>query len=138
MAALHNNSYVPQMHYAPIPEDVERLSVAPGLSVDRNRSCLYRDYYPVTAVVCGLYPIREPDQANLAPMKVGRLCCMAERGIGHFEVALRVQRLTDIKRTKIQEWKARVHDHVPTVDDASFLAKDIAAEDINNSGKYQQ
>ena len=60
----------------------------------------------MTAVVCGLYPIREPDQANLAPMKVGRLCCMAERGIGHFEVALIVQTLTDIKRTKIQEWKA--------------------------------
>ena len=72
----------------------------------------YKDYYPVTAEVYGMYPIREPDQANLAPIRVGRLRCMAEREIGHFEVTLRDQRLTDIKRTKIQEWKARVHDHV--------------------------
>ena len=98
----------------------------------------YKDYYPVTAVVYGLYPIREPDQANLAPIRVGRLRCMAEREIGHFEVTLRDQRLTDIKRTKIQEWKARVHDHVPTVDDDSFLDKDITSEDIYNSRKYQQ
>ena len=75
----------------------------------------YQNYYTVAAVVYGLNPIREPDQANLVPMRVGRLHCMAQRVIGHFQFALRGQRLTDIRRKKIQEWEARVHDHGATV-----------------------
>ena len=47
------------------------------------------------------------------------------RVIGHFEVTLRGQRLTDIRRKKIQEWEVRVHDygHGAIVDDVAILEK---------------
>ena len=41
----------------------------------------------------------------------------------HFEVALRGQRLTDIRRKKIQEWEVRVHNHGAIVDDVAILEK---------------
>ena len=103
-----------------------------------------KHYYPVAAVVHGLYSVRVPDKANFAPTIVGRLHCMVQRVIGHFEVALRSQSLTDTRRKEIQEWEARVHDHRATVDDVAIIEKtltnavvlkDIAGEDIYNSGK---
>ncbi|MEW8580687.1 MAG: hypothetical protein AB2570_03165, partial [Candidatus Thiodiazotropha endolucinida] len=36
----------------------------------------YQNVYPVTAVVYGLYPIRDPDPANLAPLRDGDLKCV--------------------------------------------------------------
>ena len=41
----------------------------------------------------------------------------------HFEVALRGQRLTDIRCKKIQEWEVRVHNHGTIVDDVAILEK---------------
>ena len=38
----------------------------------------YQNAYSVTADVYGLDPIREPDQADLAPMRAGRLNCVAK------------------------------------------------------------
>lgn len=63
-------------------------------------SVYYQNAYPVTAVVYGLYPIREPDQTNLAPMRVGRFNCVVQRAMEHFEGALRGQGLTAIRRQK--------------------------------------
>ena len=110
-------------------------------------SVFYQNAYPVTAVVYGLYPLREPDLANLAPLKDGDLNCVAQRVVEHFEGALRGQGLTPTRRRKIQEWEARVHETGATVDDVARLEKkilkrpvilrDIAGEDIFNSGKYQ-
>ena len=82
----------------------------------------YQNYNPVAAVVYGLEPIREPDKAKLTPMRVGRIHCMAQSD-RHFEVALRGQRLTDIRRKKIQEWEVRVHNHGAIVDDVAILEK---------------
>ena len=71
---------------------------------------------------------------------------MAQRVMEHFERALRGQGLTPIRRQKIQEWEQRVHMTGATVDDVADLEKilkraiilrDIAGEDIYNSGKYQ-
>ena len=42
----------------------------------------------VTAVAYGLYPVRDPDPANLAPLRVGDLNCVAERVWDHFRGAL--------------------------------------------------
>ena len=104
----------------------------------------YQNAYPVTAVVYGLYPIR-PDPANLAPLRDGDLNCVAQRVVEHFEGALRGQGLTPARRQKIQEWKERGHEGSATVGDVvelerirkrTIILRDIAGEDIYNSGKY--
>ena len=41
----------------------------------------YINAYPVTVVIYGLYPIREPDQTRLAPLRDGDLNCIANRVI---------------------------------------------------------
>ncbi len=61
----------------------------------------YQNAYPVTAVVYGLYPIREADPANLTPLRDGDLNCVAQRIVEHFEGALRGQGLTPTMRQKI-------------------------------------
>ncbi|MEW8688955.1 MAG: hypothetical protein AB2556_24310, partial [Candidatus Thiodiazotropha sp.] len=105
----------------------------------------YRNAYPVTAVAYGLYPIRDPDPANLAPLRDGDFNCVAQRVVEHFEGALRGQGLTPARRQKIREWEERVHRGGATIDDVAELEKilkraiilrDIAGEDIFNSGKY--
>ena len=50
-------------------------------------SVFYQNSYPVIAVVYGLYPLRKPDLANLAPLKDGDLNCVAQRVVEHFEGA---------------------------------------------------
>ncbi|MEW8689351.1 MAG: hypothetical protein AB2556_26305, partial [Candidatus Thiodiazotropha sp.] len=61
-----------------------------------------------------------------------------------FEGALRGQGLTPTRRHKIQEWEERVHRGGATRDDVaeleqvlkkSIVLRDIAGEDIFNSGK---
>ena len=51
----------------------------------------YQNAYPVTAVAYGLYPIRDPDPANLAPLRGDDVNCVAQRVMEHFEGALRGQ-----------------------------------------------
>ncbi|MEW8689015.1 MAG: hypothetical protein AB2556_24615 [Candidatus Thiodiazotropha sp.] len=106
----------------------------------------YQNIYPVSAVAYGLYPIRDPDQANLAPLRDGELNCVAQRVVEFFEGAFRGQGLTPTRRRKIQQWKERVHRGGATVDDVadleqilkkSIVLRDIAGEDSFNSGKYQ-
>ena len=63
-------------------------------------SVFYQNAYPVTAVVYGLYPIRDPDPANLAPLRDGDLNCVAERVVEYFEGALRGHGLTPTRRQK--------------------------------------
>ena len=71
---------------------------------------------------------------------------MAQRVVEHFEGALRGHGLTPTRRLKIQEWEARVHETGATVQDVARLEKilkkpgilrNIAGEDIYNSGNYQ-
>ena len=63
-------------------------------------SVFYQNAYPVTAVAYGLYPIRDPDPANLAALKDGHLNCTAQRVVDHFKGALRGQGLTPARRRK--------------------------------------
>ena len=107
----------------------------------------YNNAYPVTAVVYGFYPIRDPDPGNLAPMRDGELNCVAQKVIEHFENSQRGYGLTPTRRQKIQEWEERVHETGATVEDVaklesilqrSIILRDIAGEDIYNSGKYQR
>ena len=106
----------------------------------------YANAYPVSAVVYGLYPIREPDEKNLDPMRDGDLNCVAQRVVKHFEGAQRGQGLTPARRQKIEEWEARVHEAGATLQDVAGLEKllkravivrDITGADLYNSGKYQ-
>ena len=106
----------------------------------------YTNAYLVSAVVYGLYPIREPDERNLDPMRDGDLNCVAQRVIKHFEGAQRGQGLTPTRREKIAQWEARVHDDGATLQDVAELEKilkravlvrDITGADLYNSGKYQ-
>ena len=106
----------------------------------------YANAYPVSAVVYGLYPIREPDEENLDPMRDEDLNCVAQRVIKHFEGAQRGQGLTPARREKITQWEARVHDDGATLQDVAELEKilkravivrDITGADLYNSGKYQ-
>ncbi|KAK3796753.1 hypothetical protein RRG08_045761 [Elysia crispata] len=106
----------------------------------------YVNTYPVSAVVYGLYPIREPDERNIDPMRDGDLNCVAQRVIKHFEGAQRGQGLTPARREKIAQWEARVHDDGATLQDVAELEKilkrtvivcDITGADLYNSGKYQ-
>jgi len=108
-------------------------------------SVFYKKDYPVTGVVYGFYPVRDPDPPNLAPLRDGDLNCVAQRVVEHFEGALRGQGLTPTRHQKIQEWEERVHETGATVDDVSKLEKilrraiilrDIAGKDIYNSGMY--
>ena len=59
---------------------------------------------------------------------------------------MRGQELTPIRRQRIQEWEERVFETGATVDDVvelekvlkhAIILRDIASEDIYNSGKYQ-
>ena len=59
-------------------------NTSPGILTGIN-SVFYQNAYPVTAVVYGLYPIRDPDPANLAPLRDGDLNCVAQRVVEHFE-----------------------------------------------------
>ena len=117
----------------------------PGLLTGVDR-VFYQNAYPVTAVVYGLYPLRDPDPANLAPLRDGDLNCVAQRVVEYFEGAVRGQGLTPTRRQKIQAWEARVHETGATVDDVAELEKilkraiilrDIAGEYIYNSDKYK-
>ena len=64
-------------------------------------SVIYQNAYPVTAVVYGLHPIRDPDHANLAALRDDDLNCVAQV-MEHFEGALRGQGPTPTRRQKIQ------------------------------------
>ena len=105
-------------------------------------SVFYQNAYPVTAVVYGLYPVRDPDPANLAPVRDGDLNCVAQRVVEHFEGALRRQGLTPTRQHKIQEWEEKVHGTGATVDDMveleKILKRAIILRDIASRGHLKQ
>ncbi|MEW8688556.1 MAG: hypothetical protein AB2556_22310 [Candidatus Thiodiazotropha sp.] len=51
----------------------------------------YQNAYPVSAAAFGFYRIRDPDPANLDPLRDGDLNSVAQRVVEHFEGALRGQ-----------------------------------------------
>ena len=73
-------------------------------------SVYYQNSYPVTAhcvngvtaVVYGLFTIKDPDLANIDPLR-DDLNCVAQRVIEDFEGALRDQGHTSAQRRKIRE-----------------------------------
>ena len=83
----------------------------------------YQNAYPVTAVVYGLYPVRDTDPANLAPLREGDLNCVAQCVIEHFNCALFGQGLTEARRQKITHWEKRVHETGATINDVADLEK---------------
>ena len=106
----------------------------------------YQNASPVTAVIYGLHFIRDPDPANLAPLKDGDLNCVTQRVIEHLDGASRGQGLTEARRRKIALWEQRVHEKGAMVDDVAELEhilkgaiflRDIAGEPIYDSGKYK-
>ena len=110
-------------------------------------SVFYQNVYPVSAVAYDLYPVRDPDPANLAPLRDNDLNCVTQRVVEQFEGVLRGQGLFPTRRQKIQGWEERVNESGAIVDDVAELEKilkraivlrDIAGEDIYNSGKYQR
>ena len=99
--------------------------------------------YPDTAVVYGLFPVRDPDPANLASLRDGDLNCVAQRVVEHFEGALIGQGLTPARRQNIREWEERVHEtgakvvaELEKIHWRPIVLRDIAGEDIFNRGKY--
>ena len=118
---------------------------APGALVGIDRF-YYANAYPVSAVVYGLYPIREPDQNNLAPMREGYFHFVAQRVIEHFENAQKGLGMTEARGNKIKAWEVNVRNSGATLVDVSNLEKilrraiivrDIAGVDLLNSGKYK-
>ncbi|MEW8688888.1 MAG: hypothetical protein AB2556_23975, partial [Candidatus Thiodiazotropha sp.] len=117
----------------------------PGVLTGIDR-VFYQNAHSVSAVAYGLYPIREPDQANLAPLRDGDFNCVA-REVWSTEGALRGQGLTPARRRKIQEWEERVHRGGATVDDVAelerileraIILRDIAGENIYDSAERWQ
>ncbi|MEW8689048.1 MAG: hypothetical protein AB2556_24780 [Candidatus Thiodiazotropha sp.] len=49
----------------------------------------YQNTYPISAVAYGLYPIKDTDPANPAPLRDGDLNCVAQRVVEFLEGALR-------------------------------------------------
>ncbi|MEW8333809.1 MAG: hypothetical protein AB2692_22955, partial [Candidatus Thiodiazotropha sp.] len=150
---LQDGDWVVEDKFDPVRAERRKGQAVVDISRDTKPGVLtgidkvfYQNAYPVTAVAYGLYPIRDPDPANLAPLRDGDLNCVAQRVVEHFEGAMRGQGLTPARRQKIQEWEGRVHIGGATVDDVAELEKilkraiilrDIAGEDIYNSGKFQ-
>ncbi|MEW8688974.1 MAG: hypothetical protein AB2556_24410 [Candidatus Thiodiazotropha sp.] len=58
----------------------------------------YQNAYPVTADAYGLSLVRDPDPANLAPLRDDDRNCVAQRVVEHFEGALRGQGRTPARR----------------------------------------
>ena len=108
-------------------------------------SVFYQNAYPVTVVAYGLYPIGDPDPANLAPLRHSDLNCVAQRVMEHFERASRGHGLASTQRWKLQDWERGVHETGASVDVAELekilwrpiVLRDIAGEYIFNSGKYR-
>ncbi|MEW8689200.1 MAG: hypothetical protein AB2556_25540, partial [Candidatus Thiodiazotropha sp.] len=99
----------------------------PGVLTGIDR-VFYQNAYPVSAVAYGLYPIRDPDPANLAPLRDGDLNSVAQRVVEFFEGALRGKGLIPTRRHKTQEWEERVHRGGATVDDVAELEKILKRE----------
>jgi hypothetical protein len=61
----------------------------------------YERGYPATAVVYAIYPLNDkPKVADLKPMRLSRINCVAERVTKHFTNAIRGNGLTDLRRKK--------------------------------------
>ena len=93
--------------FDPILKDNKTVIVSrdskPGLLTEIDK-LYYERSYPVAAVVYGIYPLNEkPDIEKLAPMKYSSLNCVAERVTEHFTNSLRGNKLTDLRRKKINE-----------------------------------
>ena len=104
------NAWIIRDKFEPILKDKKTVTVTsdskPGLLTGIDKP-YYELAYPETAVVYGIYPLNEkPDIGKLAPMKqsspaTSSLNCEAERIIEHCTNASRGNKLTDLRRSKI-------------------------------------
>ena len=97
--------------------------------------------YPVTAVVYGPYPIRDPDPTNLAVLRHGDLLCRSTgSGVfpGRFEGRGANEGLTSARRQKIREWEERVHETGASVYDVAGLETIYHSEGRRRRGHLQQ
>ena len=103
-------------------------------------SLFYQNAYPVTAVAYGLYPIRGPEPANLAPLRDGDLNRLAQRVVENFEGVLRGHGLTPTRLQKIQGGRREFTKVVQLekILKRAIVLRNIAGEDIFNTGKYQR
>lgn len=62
---------------------------------------VFKKAYPVTAVVNGLYLLRDQDLVNLVPMHDGQLNCVAQSVVEYFESAPEGQGLSPTIHQKI-------------------------------------
>ena len=70
--------------------------------------------------------MKNPDIGKLAPMKQSSsvalpLNCVAERITEHFTNASRVNKLTDLRRSKIAQWDLTVKEREATISDIAKL-----------------
>lgn len=137
---------------APVEEEARKGGKTVEISRETKPGALtgidkvyYKSAYPYTMVIYGLYPIREPNPDNLAPLKDGDLNCVAQSVVDHFDNALRGQGLTPARSRKIQDWEEKVRETGASVNDVaaletvirrSIILRDITGGDIYNSGKY--
>ena len=149
----NNDDWVLEDRFDPVRTEREKSQGVSEISRDTKPGVLtgidsvfYQNAYPATAVAYGLYPLRDPDPANLAPFRVGDLNCVAQRVVDHFKGALRGQGLTPARRRKIRESENGVHEGGATVDDVAelerilkraIILRDIAGKDKYNNGKYR-
>ena len=127
---LELEDWIIQDKLVPILKDRKTLTVSrdskPGLLTGIDRP-YYDRAYPETAVVYGIYSLnKKPDIGKLAPMKQSTsveksLNCVAERVIEHFTNALRGNKLTDLRRKKIDQWELTVKERGATISDIAKL-----------------
>ena len=100
----------------------------------------------VSAVVYGLYRIRDPDPANLTPMRDGDLNCVDRRVIEHFEAATRGQVMTrqTPENRRVggrghrmgRDPSGRRGARLDKILERAINVRDIAGTDLYNSYKY--
>ena len=96
-----NGNWVIEDKFDPIKNKLNKIvtiskTTKPGLLIGVEGP-YYKNAYPVTAVVYGLYPVRTPDPDNLQPLKVGKLNCVAQRVMEFYSTSTRGFGLTDAR-----------------------------------------
>ena len=127
---METGDWIIRDKFDPILKDKKTVIVSrdskPGLLTGIDKP-YYERSYPKTAVVYRIYPLNEkPNIEKLAPMKysspaTSSLNCVAERVTEHFTNSLRGNKLTDLRRSKINEWGLSVKERGATISDIAKL-----------------
>ena len=130
---VESGDWIIRDKFEPILKDKKTVTVSrdskPGLLTGIDKP-YYERAYPETAVVYGIYPLNEkPDIGKLAPMKYSsKINCVAERITEHFTNASRGNKLTDLRRSKIDQWGLTVKDRGATISDIAKLETSLRSQ----------